>query len=193
MVGNLDDEGSRREFLEFVAQFDTPAFIRRARRTEEAATQIIAFCRDRRNVLMEISQMRLATVGALVAYDWPALGEYLQDGNPTDYLDSLHDEWKPQLRVRIQVADSPRKIRRALRDLATSFENFNRKWGLFTRGLDLTDVNQAREDYNNYYVCEKACAFDSEEIGRQGFQELPPFTLDDVIKELPYLHVPAIR
>ena len=193
MVGNLDDEGSRREFLEFAAQFDTPAFIKRARRTEEAVAQIIAYCRDRRNVLLEIPAMRLATVGALVAYGWPSLVAYLQDDSAADYLDSLYDEWKPHLRVRIQVTDSPRKIRRALRELATSFENFNRKWELFTRELDLTDVNQAREDYNNYYVWEKACAFDSEEIGRHGFQELPPFTLDAVIKELPYLHVPVIQ
>lgn len=193
MAGNLDDEGSRREFLEFVAQFDTPAFIRRARRTEEAAAQVLDFCRDNRNAFLEIPAIRLATAGVLVAHDWPALGKYLEDGNDADYLNSLHDEWKPQLRIQIQVTDSGRKIRRALRELATSFENFNRKWGLFTRELDLTDVNQVREDYNNYYVCEKACAFDSEEIGRQGFQELPPFTLDDVIKELPYLHVPAIR
>ena len=164
MVGNLDDEGSRREFLEFVAQFDTPAFIKRARRTEEAVTQIIACCRDRRNVLLEIPAMRLATVGARVAYGWPSLVAYLQDDSAADYLDSLYDEWKPHLRVRIQVTDSPRKIRRALRELATSFGNFNRKWELFTREIDLTDVNQAREDYNNYYVWEKACAFDSEEI-----------------------------
>lgn len=193
MVGNLDDGGARREFLELVAQFDAPAFIKRARRTEEAAAQVMAFCRSRRSVLLEIPALRLATVGALIAYDWPALGEYLQDGSAAEYLDSLHDEWQPQLRVVIQATDSPRKIRRALTELAMTFENFNRKWQLFTRELDLADVNQARADYNNYYVCEKACAFDSEEIGQRGFQELQPFAREDVIKELPYLHVPTIR
>ncbi len=193
MVGNLDHEGSRREFLGVLAQFDTPAFIKRARRVEDAEAQILSHCRGHRTALLEIPGIRLATAGALIAYKWESLGDYLREDGFSAYLDALYKEWEPQLRVEVLATDSRRKIRRTLRELVSSFENFNKKWAQFLRELDLTSVNQVREDYNNYYVCEKACAFDSEQIGQRGFERLPPMMPDDVVKKLPYLNVPTMR
>jgi hypothetical protein len=137
--------------------------------------------------------MRLATAGALVAFEWESLGGCLREDGFAAYFEALYNEWKPKLRVEVPVTDSRRKIRHTLKELASSFENFNQKWAQFIRELDLTDVNQVREDYNNYYVCEKSCAFDSEQIGQRGFQRLPPLTPGDVIKDLPYLNVPVIQ
>ncbi len=186
-------EGSRREFLELLGQFDDPAFVRRARQVEAAERGLVASCRAARDELLTFAKMRLAFVGAFVDREWSRLGPLLLDASDGEYLGGLYDEWRPVLRSRVEPTGNARKIRGALRELAASFDAFNRKWSEFVAGADLSDVNQARDGYNKFYVIEKACAFQSERIAKHGFQPLPPFSTDDLLAELPLLRVPGIR
>ena len=183
---DIDYEGSRREFLELLGQLDDPAFVRRARRVEETENGLRARCRAGRDELLRFPKLRLATVGAVVDFQWRELDIFFQDDDAADYLAALHGQWMPQLRSRVCLGGAA-KIRRVLRELRRSFCRFNRKWKTFLLDVDLAPVNKARDDYNRYYVIEKSCAFMSERIGQRGFQSLTSFTLDDIVKELPYL------
>ena len=84
-------------------------------------------------------------------------------------------------------------MRHALKELVDSLHRFNSNWEQFVLQLNLDAINRTREDYNSYYVLEKACAFASEYIGRQGFEALPPVTIDDVFSEFPRFRVPLLR
>ena len=175
-------EGSRQEFLELAAEFDAPAFVRRALYTSECEQALIDQCSLKRQQLLEMSRTRLARLGQLIGGRWERLRPCLLTNvhcSPS-YLQQLHDEWRPTLRLPLQVSFADRPIRRALQDLSISFVHFNRKWQRFVDELDLEHINQVRLDYNNYYVLEKACAFRSERLGQAGFQPLRPYTKQDI-------------
>ena len=78
-------------------------------------------------------------------------------------------------------------------ELSKSFQTFNTKWKRFLTQLDFTEINQVRLDYNNYYICEKAAAFQSERIAAHGFVELKPLVVADVLAEYPLLNIPLVR
>ena len=86
-----------------------------------------------------------------------------------------------------------RVLRAALDELIESLEHFNRRWLEHVRGLDLGPLNALRADYNRYYLLEKECAVRSPFIARQGWQPLPPLTLQTLLAVLPPLHVPILR
>ena len=72
------DEGTRREFLELTAQYDTPAFIRRANRTAEAAEEVFRKAEKQRHELLELARTRLAMLAALVEANWERLVDTAQ-------------------------------------------------------------------------------------------------------------------
>lgn len=196
------DDGTRREFLELAAQYDTPAFIRRANRTAEAAEEVFHKAEKQRFELLELARTRLAMLGAMVNHEWERLEPILQTATPEpgqtqttvpQWLARLHADWAPELRGSIESTESTSKLRRAVKDLASSFTRFNQRWQRYCNEFNFDHVNQIRQDYNNYYVVEKACAFDSERIGQQGFVELDPMTANDLLERHPILYVPQLR
>ena len=189
---NLDHEGSRREFFELLQQLDDPAFVRRAKAVQAAENGLFARCYRDRDELLEFPKLRLATLHALVGGEWSALAELLLDSNDREYLQELHDQWAPELRVPLSRTYQHRKLRKACEELITSFERFNRAWEKYVSSIDLAEVNRARENYNRYYVLEKACAFQSERIARDGFEELLMMQASELQERLPQLSVPAI-
>ena len=197
--GGIDSEGSRREFLEILAEFDTPAYIQRGVRTEAALQRFLTDCRREREDRLEFSRLRLAQLAALINEEWSVIDPYAEFadqneiiGSVSEYLSDLHRQWSPELRVPLSPTLATQKTRRALGDLSKSFQAFNGKWKRFLHELDFTEINQVRADYNNYYVCEKAAALQSERIASHGFQELPPLTTADVVAEFPLLRVPRV-
>jgi hypothetical protein len=174
-----------------MAQFDAPAFVRRACRVEEAWQSILARCRRQRDEWLKLPRMRLATLRAL-AGDWTAVAEALAVPSQVHELEALFTRWRPQLRVWIAPAGSRRRIDAALRDLIASFERFNVRWSRFVAAVDLTGVNELRLGYNRFYVLEKECAVRSAAIARQGFRPLAPATTDDLLAIFPPLPVQRI-
>lgn len=188
----LDNEGSRSEFLKFAVQFDDPAFVRRARKVDDLWQELLRQCRSTRRRMLKTPRMRLALLGALVGHDWSALAPVLADQTDAERLERLSEEWKPALRAEVTATTSKRKTIRAVKQLIRSLDTFNDGWSEFVLGLNLAEVNRVREDYNNYYVLEKSCAFDSEQIGQAGFKRLLPVTPDHLLAEFPLLKVPRL-
>ena len=188
----LSYEGSRREFLELAAQFDTPAFIRRAQNTAAVFELLMHRCKKKRLELAEIPSMRLATIAAMVEGSWHRFTDFFDSESYPFYLQSLHEEWQYELKAPIAAATDS-KIKRGLKELFESFARFNVSWQKYVDQIDFSDVNQVRSDYNNYYVCEKAAAFDSERIAQEGFEELPPVTAATVLEQMPLLQIQELR
>ena len=183
----------RREFLQFLGEHDTPAFLRRAQGVREAWNSVLQACRVQRDDLLEMPRMRLAVVAETIAHDWDALQDVLLDASIADQLKQFHVDWQPELRVPVQSIAEPKRWSRVIGELAIAFERFNKRWLEFAEEVNLQHVNAARDGYNKYYVIEKSCAFDSDRIGAEGFVELDPVTSADIIQELPLLPVPRLR
>jgi hypothetical protein len=185
-------EDGRQAFNEVLAQYDGPAYLRRARRVQAAYDQLLDLCRRQREEWLGVFRVRLGRLRAL-AGSWEAMTPHLADAGQVRLLDELCAALQPRLRVRIEPTTSARALREALCQLGESAERFNRRWLPFVRGLDLTALNAERADYNRYYLLEKECAVRSPFIARQGYTPLDPVTHDDLLTILPPLTVPAPR
>ena len=135
-------------------------------------------------------QIRLAILGGLVNHDWSTVAKFLAKESDAGILETLFQEWQPALRSPVFPTTSTKRIRRALKEFISSLNCFSSNWEQFVLQVDLNTINRTREDYNKYYVLEKTCAFASEQIGRQGFEALPPVTVDDLFSEFPPFSVP---
>jgi hypothetical protein len=176
---------------QFIAQYGAPAYLRRAQQTEQAFNQVVERCRQKREEWLPMVRIHLGLLVAL-AGEWDKLRELLAN-DQIELLRRLHEDLAPRLRVTVEPTSSVRALRRVLRELTESLENFNRRWAAFLPEVDLTSVNELRERYNRYYVLEKECAVRSAAVARQGFRPLPPATVEDIAAVLPPLPVPQTR
>jgi len=185
------DEGQH-AVNEFVAHFDGPAYLRRARRVQNAYEVLLDAGRRQREEWLAMVRVRLGTLRAL-AGDWSALVPHLAGESDLGRLEALWREVAPRLRTPVEPTSSARALREAVRELGESLQRFNRRWLAYVRGLDLKPVNAVRADYNRYYLLEKECAVRSPMIARQGYQPLEPLTVEVVLAALPPLPVPQPR
>jgi hypothetical protein len=182
-----DDE--RHPIQRFLAHYDVPAYVRRARQVEEAFERLLSQCRQRREELLGMVRMQIGQLFAL-AGDWDALRPWLKDDDQISILQDLHTALQPRASFLPAHSSSARALPRALRELCSSMEQFNRRWQAFLQAVNRSEVNALREAYNRYYLLEKECALRSARLARQGFHRLEPLTVDDLARLLPLLSVP---
>lgn len=185
----IETNENTRLIQEVTAQFDAPAFVRRARRVEEAWSSLVGVCEQKRNELLTIPKLRLGVLRA-IAGDWANLSGLLTDNDDLRILQDLFELWQPRLRVPVGRSTSTRKLRLALGDVTASFGRFNGKWTDFVGQLDLREINTLRVEYNRFYVLEKECSVRSAAIARKGFRPLAPVTSEDIFRSFPLLCVP---
>jgi len=186
------DDDELRVFQQIIAGFDTPAFLRRAKRVEDAWQQLVQQCGMRRHEWLELPKLRLAMLAALSG-GWDVIGRWLADPREAQYLRELFDQWRPQLRVAVASTTSARRLHLALQQMNGSFTRFNRRWEQFLLEMDLSEINRLRAGYNQYYVLEKECMLRSAKVAREGFRPLPPVTAADLFEAFPLLRIPQLR
>lgn len=174
-----------------LGQLGEPAFVRRGRLVQAAFEQVLARCRHQRREWLDMVRLRLGQLRCL-AGGWDALGPLLSR-DEIAALAALHDELQPVLRLPTEPTTSLRSLRSALAELTESMSRFNRRWEEYLRAVDLRPVNDARADYNRFYVLEKECLVRSHAIARAGFRRLEPLTTPDLFAALPLLSVPCVR
>ena len=103
-------EPEGREMQEVMAQFDAPAYIRRARGVEHALDDLLAKCRRQREEWLPMVKLRLGQLHAL-AGDWPALRPFVADEEQLVVLESLHRTLSPKLRLPLPATTSERVLR----------------------------------------------------------------------------------
>jgi hypothetical protein len=184
----LEDQAAR----EVLAQYDAPAYVRRARAVEQAYEALLARCRQQREQWLEMVRLRVGILRA-TAGDWEALRPHVADDAQLDLLRNLHDTLAPLLRAPVEPTRAARPLRQALLELQQSIRRFNRRWEDYLAALDVAEVNEARAKYNRYYLLEKECALRSQAVARQGFRRLEPISPDDVARLFPPLACPRSR
>ena len=172
--------------------FDAPAFVRRAIAVEAAWGGLLERCRHERNRLLELPRIRLARFLKLLE-SWPAGPSAICSPDDLAYLTALNREWKPHLRSRVLPARSAGQITRALAELASSFESFNRRMANWLGEIDLEPVNRLRDGYNRHYLLEKECALRSARLAQQGFVPLEFVRIEDLFERFPLLRIPESR
>jgi hypothetical protein len=181
-----EEKGAR----EVLAQFDAPAYIRRARQVEQAYEELLARCRGHREQCLGMARLRIGLLAAL-AGDWEALRPLLADEGQIALLRDLHASLAPRLRASVEATSSQRQMRRALIELQESIDRANRRWAEFLGSLDLSPLNELRQKYNRYYLLEKECIIRSPTAARVGFRPLEPITLDHLTALFPPMPRPT--
>jgi hypothetical protein len=188
VLGRDEDRHSVQRFL---AHYDVPAYVRRARGVEEAFDLLLGRCRQQREEMLSVVRTRIGLLKAL-AGAWDVLQPFLKDSRDISTLRDLHASLAPKLRFPPGPSSSSRALRRALQELCESLLHFNQRWQAFLQTVDLTPINELRDAYNRYYLLEKECALRSARLARQGFRRLDPLTLDELAALLPALPVPQL-
>ena len=177
------------QFRQFMIGSGGPAFLRRTSQVTGAYEALLDACRLKRNELLGMVDLRLATLLAL-AGNWEAVRPLVVTENQLEALQLLHAERNPCLRHKVQPTDSSAKLQKGLLELIESMEKFNRKWHDHLRSVDCTSINKLREGYNLYYVLEKECAVRSGNVARQGFRPIEMLTTEQLSAMFPALTVP---
>src|SRR5262249_40289870 len=99
-----------------MGHYDVPAYVRRARRVEDALEDLIGQCHRKRAEWLGLVRIRLATLHGL-AGSWSRLRPYLADDRECKILIDLYRELAPELRILVESTTSPRLLRRGLREL----------------------------------------------------------------------------
>jgi hypothetical protein len=188
LVGPLHD----RRVMQLIASYGAPAFVRRARRVQDAFDALIAHCRRQREKWLPMVRIRLALLHAL-AGDWTRLSPWLANDEQLAILQDLHTELSPELRAAPRPTASGRRLSGALRELVESVQCFNRRWSPFLESVDLKGLNQLRNGYNRFYLLEKECVVRSPRLARQGYHPLAPMTIDELAALFPPLPVPRLK
>jgi hypothetical protein len=175
-----------------IGLFDAPAYLRRARRVQQAYDDLVAMCRRRREQWLDISRTRLAILRAM-AGEWSALIPFLTDAGQCPVFTELERELDPQPLCHIERTSSRRPLRKALLELCSSLDRFNDLWRAHLAELCLDSVNEERTKYNRYYVLEKECALRSAPLARKGFTPLEPLNIQEIAALLPELPVPRFK
>jgi len=176
-------------FSRVLAYYSAPAYIRRARKVEDAFEALTNTCTRRRQEWLKDVRSRLASVCRLID-DWTILLPYFADEGEFQTLRDLCSSLGVTISSRAD-GNARRSCRRPLEGLRTSTLRFNRRWQAYVIALDLTAVNELRDGYNRYYLLEKECAVRSARLARQGFRRLAPITASELLALFPLLPVPA--
>jgi hypothetical protein len=186
--GQADDELRVRMMV--AAQYDAPAYVRRARRVETAFEDLLERCRRQRTEWLLGVRLHLGALRAGVR-SWSDLRDLLADDDQVVVLGLLHAEaGDPDIPMTGPTTDAG--CRRALMRLRASIERFNRRWLDLVTKVDLGEINHLRDGYNRFYLLEKECAVGPARLLPQLFRKLPPLTTHDLFAELPPLPMPRL-
>ncbi|HVJ82952.1 MAG TPA: hypothetical protein VNC50_17925 [Planctomycetia bacterium] len=153
---------------------DTPAYLRRAMRVDEATRQIDRRCQELREKIAGEIRLRLKTWNKLVA-DRPNLAARLSPATLAALAaieEAVFIGAEPRtLRDRIPWPVLPHRI---WRNLAGAVAAYNLKWNAGLAAIDLGPLGKEIAGYNKHYLFEKECAFRSARIARIGFTPMAP-------------------
>ena len=175
------------EIKELLGLFDVPAFARRGQELEYTLRRMHDHCRQRREEMLEMVHLRLRQWSKVAAgpEDWAP-----EFSAPIDFLWALTGAAEPAWAGQ----PAPLRQRRAVaRDLKSSVERFNERWGQFLDALNLDPANKVIDQYNQYYVLEKECVMGSARLAARYFTTIPRLSPASLRQDHPLLPVPELN
>jgi hypothetical protein len=181
-------ESEQKLFQHMMAQYDTPAFARRALRIQEVLHRLLARCRQQRAKWFVDGRLVMEELAAQLS-GWDVLRQFLAEPEQGDLFPHLQELLSARAPFRSRTA-SNRRVRWALKEMIDWLQRFNQRWQTFLRKQDLGPLNELRDGYNRYYVLEKECAMRSARLARHGFEPMAPYTMQDLLTHFPLLPIP---
>lgn len=164
---------------------EVPAYVRRARRVEDAMRDLFRDAALAREERLLFVVLRLGHHRDVLA----AL-----DREPSVGVTSLHDAvagleaWRRRRSRSVGLAGEPA---RSLASLRESVARFNRRWEAWVREeAPLARVNREVDGYNRHYRLERQCALKYVPFDAIRFEEKSAVTAADLLREFPLLTVP---
>jgi hypothetical protein len=186
-----ESSDDRQIFQKLIGYYDAPAFMRRARRIEDADRILVEHLSAKRHEKLEIVRLRIGQLRAL-AGTWEAVRPLVADDAALDGLRSLHDALQPVLRLPLTATKSRRVLRAGLAELLEAMIHFNERWQTVLQAFDLAPLNALRDGYNKHYLVEKECALGGGPAVRRGFQRLEALSQVDLFRQFPLLPLPRL-
>jgi hypothetical protein len=170
---SCDDE--RKLLMQVVAQYEAPAYIRRARQVELAYEAIIEHCRRQRTEWLAGVRLHLKALDAAASEE--DLRTRFGDATMAAIERLRREIGMDRQAVEFQRFRTLHSKQRFLRE---SVRRFNRRWSAFLEQCDLSEVNRLRDGYNRYYILEKECAVGSVRLATMTYRRLEPMTHDEL-------------
>jgi hypothetical protein len=180
MADAVASDDDRNLLMQFVAQYEAPAYVRRARSVELAYESIVERCRQQRREWL---------AGVRLHLKWLETGTGDRLPNATKAaLAALRTEC--ELEEKAAAAPNRRQRPSLLRHLRASVARFNRRWSAFLDQFDLSEINAVRDGYNRHYLLEKECAVGSVRLAATTFRPLEPMATAELRALFPLLPMP---
>ena len=183
--GPMRNHEEQQTFQQIAGVFDEPAFIRRARQTENAWTFLLQRAKREYLERLKMPLMRLARL-EMLSSNFQLIGNALAPEAVTILADVFQTH-TPRLKRQLKATACQSELDKEVRLLVESFRRFNSKWESFIQKLDYERVNILRDGYNKYYVLEKECALQSFRTAYDSFRPLPPVSEREVLQRFPLL------
>ena len=185
----FDYEGSRAEFLKILAEMgEEPAFIERARAAQSALEGLLGRCTSKREELLEWPRHHLSALFHRISGDWSRLDSYVVGDHTSSQFCTLASQLTITESTKAAFFATDRSV---LRQFLESGRRFNDAWTRFLDDAGLADVNRLRDDYNQFYPLEKACAFGTD-VRNHGFTPLPMLDRKYLDDRFPLLSLPVL-
>jgi hypothetical protein len=185
----FDYEGSRGEFLKILAEFgEEPAFIARGLAPQIALDEFVRSCRTQRDEMLEWPKRHYANLYCRVGGDWIRLARNFASDEEIGKLKILHGELVSDRPISSNIFQTNGS---ALRQFLQSAHKFNKNWTALLNHVSLDPVNKPRQDYNEFYLVEKGCAFDRV-LNENDFVLLKMINRDLLWQTFPLLNLPEL-
>lgn len=173
-----------------LGQFDAPAFIRRAKSVEMDTETLFHKCKKHRNGWLHQPQRAFHAIKSRVGGtppDWQRLLAWSKQPEQIAYLRDLDPFLEPALRFPPKPSRWFWGISQEIEILRKQIKGFNQAWLEWVQELDLSEINNARDGYNKWYLLEKECSILSCAVASQGFVPLTLLTPGDILSWFPLI------
>ncbi len=173
-----------------LGQFDAPAFIRRAKSVEMDTETLFYKCKKHRDSWLHQPQRAFHNIKSRVGGtppDWQRLATWTKQPEQIAYLRKLDPYMEPTLRFPPKPSRWFWGISQEIETLRRQIKGFNQAWLEWVGGIDLAEINTARDGYNKWYLLEKECSILSRAVASQGFEPIPLLKAGDILTWFPLI------
>lgn len=179
----IESDAITRGVKTLMGMFDTPSFLRRAGRVNDAIDAVRRKCQAQREEWLHGVRLRLRAWRAVV-------------GKHPDLAIRLPPDASRAIAAIAEVtgdsAASPLplavgKPSTVWKDLVESVERFNARWTRFVNSVDAQAANALIDGYNRNYLFEKECALRSARAAMRGYRPIERITIEWLLREFPAL------
>lgn len=179
----IESDAITRGVKTLMGMFDTPSFLRRAGRVNDAIDAVRRKCQAQREEWLHGVRLRLRAWHAVASKQLDVANRLPPDASRA--ILAIVDEVGESATSPLLLAVG--KPSTVWNDLVESVERFNARWTRFVNSVDAQAANALIDGYNRNYLFEKECALRSARAAMRGYRPIERITIDWLLREFPAL------